>query len=975
MGWISRFNILWILVMLSFCFSTAGGTTPSEGLMAYYPFDGDYRDYSGNNNHGTAKGSMAFVAGKMDKAASFDGKSWVEAADSSSLDLKDAFTFSLWLYKEDAGTGGWSVLLSKGDTSALDSRSPYALAHTRDGLYPSVRLIRNNYYNTIDSSIKLDFKKWYHLSVTWDGSKIKFYLDGELLDTKNWDAPIPNSDAKLLIGNDPPGATEYFKGTMDDLRIYNYALSENEIKKIMGAESIEPSQTIVPSSPSTEDPSQITSPEANLTTPSKAALLIFESRSKAKGTTVQIPIIMRGSGEKIGNIDMALTYNPLVLEAQEAIKGSLSSGSLFDFNIMAPGKIKVSLADKNGFMGDGSVAQVVFKVVGPPGSSTSLDIIDVSANRAEDFATLEIIPISGSFRVTGLEEGKGDCNGDGRLSSVDALCALRMAVGKQDEDLSMDVSNDGKVTSLDARQILRTTVTINYGDAQSQDGSDSEDISLDEIETSDINGDGSPDRFILSLEREEILPGVFLEKTIGIENGGMDNSAEISLKFENTNGETVQVNHIEDFSKSFAGNVNQIQFSRQPDRIIDEDPIVEWFLSLPGNAIEVVTSRVPGFSHYPMDVDSFAEMPEAEKCKWIENNIGKHKQTIQNAADRYGVPAWLVSAVLLNELADYNYKDQFQEIIPNRGSVGMAQMNVKTAQKYGLVSVSEKEIQDHLATIYTPSIDMGVTDQEQFRQQAIDHVVWRKLNQPEIAIDAAAHRISIIIDEANKNLDKTWPQALLTGPIDKNDPLKNVKMQVPNARKPEDILNYKKEGLALFTIAAYNTDTILSSNPKVSNFNLPSPYNKRDRAKPEEKAFANAINHGNNGVDLFVQRLVKCDEKKEDPDEVSEEIPEECMTAVSHEEKRDCMFEVSKKSSFSLDTCNKITKDSDLKDWCIYWYVYKDARNRVHLCDTIKHSEIKKYCTGLAPEEWSDEFKEKMEGLKEYGNALRQGMY
>jgi hypothetical protein len=51
-----------------------------------------------------------------------------------------------------------------------------------------------------------------------------------------------------------------------------------------------------------------------------------------------------------------------------------------------------------------------------------------------------------------------DCNGDGEISVVDALCALQMAVNKQPEDLVMDVTGDGRVSSLDARQILQMAV-------------------------------------------------------------------------------------------------------------------------------------------------------------------------------------------------------------------------------------------------------------------------------------------------------------------------------------------------------------------------------------------------------------------------------------------------------------------------------------------------------------------------------------
>ncbi|MFP3952045.1 MAG: LamG domain-containing protein, partial [Candidatus Bathyarchaeia archaeon] len=221
-----------------------------SGLCAYYPFDGDFQDYSGNGNDGYAEGAVTFTSGVLGQGASFDGWSWIEVEDSPSLDLSEAFTFSVWLYLEDAGTGGWGVILSKGDNSAIDNSSPYALTHTFDGLYPSLRLVQNNYYTTLSSSERVDFKDWHLLTVTWDGREITFYIDDEIKDTYIWEGVLPNSDSKLLIGCDPPGDTEYFRGIMDELRIYNDALTQSEVRLLFdeGINSVPtPSSTHVPS--------------------------------------------------------------------------------------------------------------------------------------------------------------------------------------------------------------------------------------------------------------------------------------------------------------------------------------------------------------------------------------------------------------------------------------------------------------------------------------------------------------------------------------------------------------------------------------------------------------------------------------------------------------------------------------------------------------------------------------------------------
>jgi len=209
--------------------------TISRSLVLHLPFDGNYNDISGFENHGTPNGNMGFTDGMIEQGAYFDGNSYIEIQDSDSLDLSTSFTFSVWLYKEDAGTGGWAVILSKGDTTGYDwDNARYRLHHDLSGVYPEVRLVENN----IGSAITTNFKEWYHLAATWDGSHVKFYINGVLEDTKTLEGSLTDSTSKLLIGCDPPGVTEYFRGIMDDLRIYNYALSDNEIQSLSGEEGL-----------------------------------------------------------------------------------------------------------------------------------------------------------------------------------------------------------------------------------------------------------------------------------------------------------------------------------------------------------------------------------------------------------------------------------------------------------------------------------------------------------------------------------------------------------------------------------------------------------------------------------------------------------------------------------------------------------------------------------------------------------------
>ena len=558
------------------------GPTPSAeaGLVAYYPFDQDVRDYSNNGNDGAIEGNLSFVSAAVGSGARFDGQSFVRVTDSSSLDLHDAFTFSAWLYKEDAGTGGWSIILSKGDTSALGNDSPYALAHTIDGLFPLVRLTQNSYTN-ISSSTRTDFKEWHLLTVTWDGENVKFYSNGSLTDTKTWNGKLPNSSASLLIGCDPPGATEYFKGIIDELRIYNYALTSGDINTLYTQGQIKPSPTPLPTPAPPPAPSPIPTPTpAPSPTPSPtpspvpspvataSGALVFESRSKPSGSEIQIPLTFTGVSEQIGNMDINLLYDPAVLTATDAIKGGLTSNSLFDFNVAEPGVIRISLADKTGFSGlKGSVANIRFNVIGTVGTTSPLQITSLDANRATDSAPMTIGIQNGLFTVISDLENRGDYDGDGNWTALDALVALQMSVGKRDEDLIMDVSQDGKVTSVDARQILQQAVSGPITEPSEPIVSPTPSIAatsyptdIEEVESVEVNA-ASGGRIAVQ-DASSPLNGLVID----IPGGALDEDKTFKIGYVKTPPEL-------DFSGVAQGDMSQfVKLSERVDKLNEQNP-------------------------------------------------------------------------------------------------------------------------------------------------------------------------------------------------------------------------------------------------------------------------------------------------------------------------------------------------------------------------------------------------------------------
>jgi len=192
-----------------------------------------------------------------------------------------------------------------------------------------------------------------------------------------------------------------------------------------------------------------------LTIPGTGAIavpvLVAESRTVLPGGTVRVPILLT-KAESIGNMDFTLTYDPTVIQAFEVTKGSLLSESTFVGNLEESGIIRIGFASAAGISGNGSAAIVEFKAVGAEEDSSPLTLSKVLANDATTGAKLTIDLVYGILTIG--KQIAGDGNGDGKITELDALLALKMSVGLFPIDPNMDMNDDAQVTSADARIIL-----------------------------------------------------------------------------------------------------------------------------------------------------------------------------------------------------------------------------------------------------------------------------------------------------------------------------------------------------------------------------------------------------------------------------------------------------------------------------------------------------------------------------------------
>jgi hypothetical protein len=210
---------------------------PTEGLVLYLPLNFDANDYSGNGNNGTTH-EVYYLRGDRGITAYFSPLSYVEIKDTSSLDFSNVtgLTIATWIRQEQDINGYIVVKMGTGDR--FDDE--YKMAISADGTI-NCGIVGPTSYQLFDSNGKLFINEWHLVVMRWnlaDGS-MKIYFNGELNSLTYSNVPsIQNTSVPLRIGQFLEAAENSFRGSLDDLRIYNRALSDDEIMTLYTAEVV-----------------------------------------------------------------------------------------------------------------------------------------------------------------------------------------------------------------------------------------------------------------------------------------------------------------------------------------------------------------------------------------------------------------------------------------------------------------------------------------------------------------------------------------------------------------------------------------------------------------------------------------------------------------------------------------------------------------------------------------------------------------
>lgn len=181
--------------------------------------------------------------------------------------------------------------------------------------------------------------------------------------------------------------------------------------------------------------------------------IYVDDRTMNPGQEVVIPIMMCNANN-IANMDLSVGYDSSALQFKDAIKGSLNSNVLFESNNVGS-TVKIAFAGKSGFSGSGSIAILTFKVIGQNGASSPITVTVTGASTSGGQPVT--IPVNNG-KVSIGNTNPNDPGGRGKVTSLDALIALQISVGKRPTDTNYDITKDGTVNSNDAREILKLAV-------------------------------------------------------------------------------------------------------------------------------------------------------------------------------------------------------------------------------------------------------------------------------------------------------------------------------------------------------------------------------------------------------------------------------------------------------------------------------------------------------------------------------------
>jgi len=222
----------------------AEGDTSEKSLIAYYPFNGNANDESTNERNGTISGAtlVSDRFGNENSAYYFDGVDDSIIIGSHPLSYK-CISVSVWI-KTTKGKNNWRIIDWNSSSGGANEGGfdvgigGNAMGDPSNVCYVSFRddkWVGNGDYPRLNSTSNLADGEWHNIIFVYDGNAY-LYIDGILEDEMERNSALTNVNQHLFIGYYPQ-SYPYFDGSIDDIKIYNYGLTQEEVIEVWNQEN------------------------------------------------------------------------------------------------------------------------------------------------------------------------------------------------------------------------------------------------------------------------------------------------------------------------------------------------------------------------------------------------------------------------------------------------------------------------------------------------------------------------------------------------------------------------------------------------------------------------------------------------------------------------------------------------------------------------------------------------------------------
>lgn len=216
---------------------------PTDGLVAYYPFNGNANDESGNSHNGTISGAILSNDRKdvIKSSLFFDGNDDYVFIKPAVLNSNTSYTISIWVRPESLKQVMaiiWERAEDASDACGNASAGNWAIEMYEQKLSHDISTVDNFNvckWNRLSYNNQIQAKSWYHISSVYNKSDktFKLFINGELINSANVSSNLRTyNGVATYLGRNCTSVAQTWHGYIDDVRIYNRALTEQEIKSL-----------------------------------------------------------------------------------------------------------------------------------------------------------------------------------------------------------------------------------------------------------------------------------------------------------------------------------------------------------------------------------------------------------------------------------------------------------------------------------------------------------------------------------------------------------------------------------------------------------------------------------------------------------------------------------------------------------------------------------------------------------------------